>query len=98
MKQFLTFDNGHNIELHSYYVFISPQFSTIVNSFVLAFTSELVPKLVYQYYGSESGDLDGFTNWSLSKYPIANITGKGAPDDPFLNIKDLDITKNKFCR
>ncbi|XP_066910588.1 anoctamin-4-like isoform X4 [Clytia hemisphaerica] len=72
-------------------------FSTIVNGFVLAFTSELIPKLVYRYYASTTGSLEGFTEWSLSKFPIAEIGANGRPDNPQLNIPDFNATANKYC-
>ncbi|XP_057310840.1 anoctamin-4-like isoform X2 [Hydractinia symbiolongicarpus] len=60
-------------------------FSTIVNAFVLAFTSELIPRLAYKYYFSETNDLHGFTNFTLSYFKVSDFKNASRPDNATLN-------------
>ncbi|XP_031568304.1 anoctamin-7-like isoform X2 [Actinia tenebrosa] len=49
--------------------------AVISNAFLIAFTSEFLPKLLYAGIVSESGNLDGYLNFSLSWAP-ANTTSQ----------------------
>ncbi|XP_065660186.1 anoctamin-4 isoform X3 [Hydra vulgaris] len=69
-------------------------FSTIVNAFVLAFTSELIPRLVWIYYKSPDGKLDGFTDWSMSKFRVADFLNDSMPENPTKN----GIKQQEYCR
>ncbi|XP_073948670.1 anoctamin 1 isoform X2 [Choristoneura fumiferana] len=42
--------------------------SVITNGFIIAFTSEFIPRLVYQF--SHDGSLDGYVNHTLAKFDI----------------------------
>uniref|UniRef100_A0A6M2E3R9 Anoctamin n=1 Tax=Xenopsylla cheopis TaxID=163159 RepID=A0A6M2E3R9_XENCH len=42
--------------------------SVITNGFIIAFTSNFIPKLVYSLTKSPDGSLDGFLDFSLSKF------------------------------
>ncbi|KAL1790686.1 anoctamin-2 isoform X1 [Sigmodon hispidus] len=42
------------------------KFSVIINAFVIAVTSDFIPRLVYQYSYSHNGTLHGFVNHTLS--------------------------------
>jgi len=60
--------------------------SVLVNAFVIAFTSELIPRLVYRYSYSTDGTLTGYVNNSLSFFNTSdwdkqNLTSK--PDDEY---------------
>ena len=60
--------------------------SVLVNAFVIAFTSELIPRLVYRYSYSTDGTLTGYVNNSLSFFNTSdwdkhNLPGK--PDDEY---------------
>ena len=68
--------------------------SVIVNAFVLAFTSELVPRLTYIYYKSENRSLDGYLDWSLSSFNVSEFTSSERPDKPFLNLNET----RPYCR
>ncbi|XP_065660180.1 anoctamin-4 isoform X5 [Hydra vulgaris] len=68
--------------------------STIVNGFVLAFTSELIPHLVWIYYKSPDGKLDGYVNWSMSKFRLTDFKNNSKPDDPMMN----GLKPQEFCR
>jgi len=42
--------------------------SVVTNAFIIAFTSEFIPKLVYTYVYSKDGTLTGYTNFILSHF------------------------------
>ncbi|XP_055849456.1 anoctamin-1 isoform X2 [Episyrphus balteatus] len=44
--------------------------SVITNGFIIAFTSDMIPRLVYQSLVSEDGTLDGYLDFSLSYFAI----------------------------
>lgn len=50
--------------------------------FIIAFTSDFVPKLVYQLYYSQDGSLDGFVEFSLSKFKISEFRNGTQPEKP----------------
>lgn len=55
--------------------------SVLVNAFVIAFTSEFIPRLVYRYSYSDDGTLKGFLNNSMSflntsDWDTYNLRGK----------------------
>lgn len=73
--------------------------SVLVNAFVLAFTSEFIPRLVYRNSYSADGTLAGYVNNSLSYFNVSdwdtlNLTGK--PDDKYA-YQELNYTMD-FCR
>lgn len=65
-----------------------------VNSFVIAFTSEFIPREVYKYAYSPDGSLTGYVNNSLSYFNVEDLKEISLPRDPFLN---LPYNKS-FCR
>lgn len=73
--------------------------SVLVNAFVLAFTSEFIPRLVYRNSYSPDGTLAGYVNNSLSYFNVSDwdtlkLTGK--PDDKYA-YQELNYTMD-FCR
>ncbi|XP_014210857.1 anoctamin-5 [Copidosoma floridanum] len=46
------------------------KFSVITNAFIIAFTSNFIPRLVYRFYVSEDYSLTGFLDHSLSKFKM----------------------------
>lgn len=42
--------------------------SVITNGFIIAFTSEFIPRLVYQIHKSPDGSLNGYVDYSLSRF------------------------------
>lgn len=73
--------------------------SVLVNAFVLAFTSEFIPRLVYRNSYSPDGTLAGYVNNSLSYFNVSdwdtlNLTGK--PDDKYA-YRELNYTMD-VCR
>ncbi|KAM9754822.1 anoctamin-1 [Menidia menidia] len=55
------------------------KFSVITNAFVISFTSEFVPRMVYQYMYSVNGTMSGYTEHSLSYFNVSNFTPGTAP-------------------
>ncbi|XP_010783153.1 anoctamin-1 [Notothenia coriiceps] len=67
------------------------KFSVITNAFVISFTSEFVPRMVYQYMYSENGTMKGFTEHSLSYFNVTNFPPGSAPTSTL-------ITGVSMCR
>lgn len=53
--------------------------SVITNGFIIAFTSDFVPRLVYVLYYSENRSLDGYVNWMLSHFDTSELKPGTAP-------------------
>ena len=56
--------------------------SVLINAFVLAFTSDLIPSFVYKYLYSQDGTLKGFVEWSLSSFNVKDYTNHSKPFNP----------------
>ncbi|XP_048863992.1 anoctamin-2b isoform X2 [Brienomyrus brachyistius] len=55
------------------------KFSVIINAFVISFTSDFIPRLVYQYMYSETGTMHGFIDHTLSYFNVSNFKPGTAP-------------------
>ncbi|XP_061570518.1 anoctamin-2b isoform X1 [Cololabis saira] len=53
--------------------------SVIINAFVIAFTSDFIPRLVYQYMYSQTGTMHGFIDHTLSYFNVTNFKAGSAP-------------------
>uniref|UniRef100_A0A4W6D5Z2 Anoctamin n=1 Tax=Lates calcarifer TaxID=8187 RepID=A0A4W6D5Z2_LATCA len=67
------------------------KFSVITNAFVISFTSEFVPRMVYQYMYSVNGTMNGYTEHSLSYFNVSNFPLGTAPTSTL-------ITGVSMCR
>uniref|UniRef100_A0A3Q1C516 Anoctamin n=1 Tax=Amphiprion ocellaris TaxID=80972 RepID=A0A3Q1C516_AMPOC len=67
------------------------KFSVITNAFVISFTSEFVPRMVYQYMYSVNGTMSGYTEHSLSYFNVSNFLPGSAPTSTL-------ITGVSMCR
>lgn len=57
--------------------------STLVaQAFVISFTSDFIPRLVYLYMYSENGTMHGFVNHTLSSFNVSDFQAGTAPNDP----------------
>nr|XP_022287592.1 anoctamin-4-like isoform X1 [Crassostrea virginica] len=63
--------------------------AVISNAAIIAFTSEFIPKLVYQYGYSPDQTLSGYTQFSLSNFKVQYFARESVPDD-----KKMDIFGN----
>ncbi|XP_035988374.1 anoctamin-1 [Fundulus heteroclitus] len=72
--------------------------AVIVNAFVIAFTSDFVPRLVYQYMYSPDGSLHGFVNHSLSYFEVKDFEPGTAPIQPHHLGYTVDVCRYKDYR
>ncbi|XP_043963843.1 anoctamin-2b isoform X3 [Gambusia affinis] len=70
--------------------------SVIINAFVISFTSDFVPRLVYQYMYSQTGTMHGFIDHTLSFFNVSNFKPGTAPhsSDP----GDITVCRYKDYR
>uniref|UniRef100_A0A9J8BPC2 Anoctamin n=1 Tax=Cyprinus carpio carpio TaxID=630221 RepID=A0A9J8BPC2_CYPCA len=72
--------------------------AVIVNAFVISFTSDFVPRLVYQYMYSPDGSMHGFVNHTLSYFNVSHFQNGTAPLEPFHLGFHVDICRYKDYR
>ncbi|NWR89978.1 ANO2 protein, partial [Furnarius figulus] len=66
--------------------------SVIINAFVIAVTSDFIPRLMYQYAYSQNGTMHGFINHTLSYFNVSHLKAGTQPQNsPFAQ----DVL---FCR
>lgn len=51
----------------------------IFQGFIIAFTSEFIPKLVYQFNISNDGSLKGYLNHTLALFNVTHLEPGSAP-------------------
>ncbi|KAK2099953.1 Anoctamin-1 [Saguinus oedipus] len=51
-------------------------------AFVISFTSDFIPRLVYLYLYSKDGTMHGFVNHTLSSFNVSDFQDGTAPNDP----------------
>ncbi|KAH8406732.1 hypothetical protein KR222_008167 [Zaprionus bogoriensis] len=64
--------------------------SVITNGFIIAFTSDMIPRLVYRHLNSTDGTLHGYLDFTLSEFKIA--------DSPKLRSLAGDFSNITTCR
>ncbi|XP_030580996.1 anoctamin-1a isoform X3 [Archocentrus centrarchus] len=72
--------------------------AVIVNAFVIAFTSDFIPRLVYQYTYSPDGSLHGFVNHSLSYFNVSDFSPGTDPLQPMYLGYKVEICRYKDYR
>uniref|UniRef100_A0A8C5DTG9 Anoctamin n=1 Tax=Gouania willdenowi TaxID=441366 RepID=A0A8C5DTG9_GOUWI len=55
------------------------KFSVITNAFVISFTSEFVPRMMFKFMYSVNGTMSGYTQHSLSYFSVNNFPNGTAP-------------------
>ncbi|XP_054627529.1 anoctamin-5b isoform X2 [Dunckerocampus dactyliophorus] len=55
--------------------------SVVTNAFIMAFTSDMIPRLVYLYAYSKEASMWGYVNNSLSVYNISQIPEHNMPEE-----------------
>lgn len=50
-----------------------------LEAFVISFTSDFIPRLVYQYMFSQTGTMHGFIDHTLSYFNVSNFKPGTAP-------------------
>ncbi|CAN9506867.1 unnamed protein product [Ophioblennius macclurei] len=72
--------------------------AVIVNAFVIAFTSDFIPRLVYQYTYSPDGTMHGFINHTLSYFNVSDFQPDTDPLEPFHLGYKVDMCRYKDYR
>ena len=68
------------------------KFAVITNAFIIAFTSNFIPELVYRHVVSQNNSLVGFLDYSLATFNVSDYPPQNKPDDPL----DLNITTCRY--
>ncbi|NXX19552.1 ANO2 protein, partial [Podargus strigoides] len=55
--------------------------SVIINAFVIAVTSDFIPRLMYQYAYSQNGTMHGFINHTLSYFNVSHLKAGTQPEN-----------------
>uniref|UniRef100_A0A8D3CVZ1 Anoctamin n=1 Tax=Scophthalmus maximus TaxID=52904 RepID=A0A8D3CVZ1_SCOMX len=55
--------------------------SVVTNAFIMAFTSDMIPRMVYLYAYSKEASMRGYVNNSLSIYNISQIPDRNMPEE-----------------
>ncbi|NXH49138.1 ANO2 protein, partial [Dicaeum eximium] len=66
--------------------------SVIINAFVIAVTSDFIPRLMYQYAYSQNGTMHGFINHTLSYFNVTQLKAGTQPEN------SLFAQEVSFCR
>nr|XP_057931103.1 anoctamin-5 isoform X2 [Doryrhamphus excisus] len=69
--------------------------SVVSNAFIMAFTSDMIPRMVYMYSYSDDMSLKGYVNHSLSVFKIANFKQQNMPDS---SLNPIWFTNIDSCR
>ncbi|KFP04337.1 Anoctamin-1 [Calypte anna] len=72
--------------------------AVIINAFVISFTSDFIPRLVYLYMYSETGTMHGFVNHTLSSFNVSDFQAGTAPNDPMDLGYEVQICRYKDYR
>nr|XP_036867307.1 anoctamin-1 isoform X6 [Manis javanica] len=72
--------------------------AVIINAFVISFTSDFIPRLVYLYMYSENGTMHGFVNHTLSSFNVSDFQNGTAPNDPMDLGYEVQICRYKDYR
>ncbi|XP_059181699.1 anoctamin-2b isoform X1 [Centropristis striata] len=72
------------------------KFSVIINAFVISFTSDFIPRLVYQYMFSQTGTMHGFIDHTLSFFNVSNFKPGTAPHSSLQG--DITVCRYKDYR
>ncbi|XP_056135400.1 anoctamin-1a [Lampris incognitus] len=72
--------------------------AVIVNAFVISFTSDFIPRLVYQYMYSPDGSMHGFVSHTLSYFNVSDFPEAKGPLQPMHLGYTVDICRYKDYR
>ncbi|KAJ8416181.1 hypothetical protein AAFF_G00382030 [Aldrovandia affinis] len=72
--------------------------AVITNAFVISFTSDFIPRLVYQYMYSPDGSMHGFVNHTLSYFNVSHFQDRTKPLEPMHLGYQVDMCRYKDYR
>ncbi|XP_061678278.1 anoctamin-1-like isoform X2 [Syngnathoides biaculeatus] len=72
--------------------------AVIINAFVISFTSDFIPRMVYQYMYSADGTMHGFVNHTLSYFNVSHFQDGKEPMDPMQLGYPVEICRYKDYR
>ncbi|KAM9854286.1 anoctamin-1 [Aulostomus maculatus] len=72
--------------------------AVIINAFVISFTSDFIPRMVYQYMYSPDGSMHGFVNHTLSYFNVSHFQDGKEPMDPVRLGYSVEICRYKDYR
>ncbi|XP_051239119.1 anoctamin-1 isoform X2 [Dicentrarchus labrax] len=72
--------------------------AVIINAFVISFTSDFIPRMVYQYMYSPDGSMHGFVNHTLSYFNVSHFQDGKEPMDPLHLGYHVEICRYKDYR
>ncbi|XP_032894605.1 anoctamin-1 isoform X5 [Amblyraja radiata] len=74
------------------------KFAVIINAFVISFTSDFIPRLVFMYLYSPDRTLNGFTNNTLSYFNVSHFELGSEPLEPMALGYQVEICRYKDYR
>uniref|UniRef100_A0A6Q2X481 Anoctamin n=1 Tax=Esox lucius TaxID=8010 RepID=A0A6Q2X481_ESOLU len=72
--------------------------AVIINAFVISFTSDFIPRLVYQYMYSPDGSMHGFVDHTLSYFNVSDFQHGKEPMEPLHLGYPVDMCRYKDYR
>ncbi|XP_054602478.1 anoctamin-1 isoform X1 [Nothobranchius furzeri] len=72
--------------------------AVIINAFVISFTSDFIPRMVYQYMYSPDGSLHGFVNHTLSYFNVSHFEHGKETMDPLHLGYPVEVCRYKDYR
>ncbi|XP_022597395.1 anoctamin-1-like [Seriola dumerili] len=72
--------------------------AVIINAFVISFTSDFIPRMVYQYMYSPDGSMHGFVNHTLSYFNVSHFQDGKETMDPLHLGYTIEICRYKDYR
>ncbi|XP_041651513.1 anoctamin-1-like isoform X2 [Cheilinus undulatus] len=72
--------------------------AVIINAFVISFTSDFIPRMVYQYMYSPDGSMHGFVNHTLSYFNVSHFQEGKETMDPLHLGYPVEICRYKDYR
>ncbi|XP_059191710.1 anoctamin-1-like [Centropristis striata] len=72
--------------------------AVIINAFVISFTSDFIPRMVYQYMYSTDGSMHGFVNHTLSYFNVSHFQEGKEAMDPMQLGYHVDMCRYKDYR
>lgn len=66
--------------------------SVVTNAFIMAFTSDMIPRMVYLYAYSKEFNMKGYINDSLSVFNVSHIPPAHMPDEITLRLQNITTT------